>query len=84
MNNCPGKCYKTLIYSEAAISFIRYSTYQLTDDSFKTPIQATTTTLNTADGSPMTALGMTTPHLRIANFNSHIISSFGTDYQILR
>ena len=29
---------------------------------------ATTTTLNTADGSPMTALGMTALHLRIAEF----------------
>ena len=36
--------------------------------SFKTPIQPTTTTLNTADGSPMTALGMTALHLRIADF----------------
>ena len=42
--------------------------YQLIDDSLKTPIQATTTTLNTADGSPMTALGMTALHLRIAKF----------------
>ena len=44
-----GKCYKALIDSGAAISLIRYPTYQLTDDSFKTPIQPTTTTLNTAD-----------------------------------
>ena len=58
-----GKCYKTLIDSGAAISLIRYSTYQHTDNSFKTPIQPTTTKLNTADGSPMTAL-----HLRIADF----------------
>ena len=33
---------------------------------FKTPIQSTT--LNTADGLPMTALGMTALHLRIAEF----------------
>ena len=54
--------------SGAAISLIRYSTYQLIDDSFKTPIQLTTTKLNMADGSPMTALGMTELHLRIADF----------------
>ena len=50
--------------------------YQLNDDSFKTPIQVTTTTLKTADGLPVTALGMTALHLRIARLNSHIISSF--------
>ena len=53
------KHYKVLIDSGAAISIIRYSTYQLIYDSFKTSTQPTTTTLNTADGSPMTALGMT-------------------------
>ena len=63
-----GKCYKGLIDSGAAISLIRYSTYQLTDDSFETPIQPTNTTLNTADGSQMTALGMMALHLRIAEF----------------
>ena len=47
---------------------MRYSTYQLIDNSFKTPIQTTTTKLNIADGLPMTALGMTTLHLRIADF----------------
>ena len=47
---------------------MRYSKYQLIDDSFKTPIQPTTTTLNTANGSPMVALVMTTLHLRIADF----------------
>ena len=62
------KCYKALINSGAAISLIRYSTYQLIDDSFKTPIQPTTTKLNTADGLPMTALGMTALHLRIVDF----------------
>ena len=36
--------------------------------SFKTPIQPTTAKLNTADGSPMTALGMMAIHLRIAEF----------------
>ena len=63
-----GKCYKALIDSGAAVLLIRYSTYQLINDSFKTPIQATTTTLNTPDGLSMTALGMTTLHLRIAKF----------------
>ena len=60
------KHYKALINSGVAISIIRYSTYQLIDDSFKTPIQPTTTTLHTTDGLPMTALGMTALHLRIA------------------
>ena len=46
----PGKCYKALIDSGAAISLIRYSMYQTIDRSFKTPIQATKTKLNTADG----------------------------------
>ena len=63
-----GKCYKALIDSGAAISLIRYPTYQLIDDSFKTPIQPTTTTLNTADGLSMTALGMTALYLKIAEF----------------
>ena len=63
-----GKCYKALIDSGAAISLIRYLTYKLIDDSFKTPIQPTTTTLNIADGSLVSALGMTVLHLRIADF----------------
>ena len=63
-----GKCYKALIDSGAAISLIRYSTYQNIDNSLKTPIQPTTAKLNTADGSLMTALGMTALHLRIADF----------------
>ena len=72
--DCPSitvharKCYKALIDSGAAILLIRYSTYQVIDDSFKTPIQPTTTMLNTADGSPMMALGMTALHLRITDF----------------
>ena len=63
-----GKCYKALIDLGAAISLIRYSTYQLIDNSFKTPIQSTITQLNMADGSPMMALGMTAVHFRIADF----------------
>ena len=63
-----GKHYKALTDSEAAISLIRYSTYQLIDTSFKTPVQPTATKLNTTDRSPMTALGMTALHLRIVDF----------------
>ena len=62
-----GKCYKALIYSGAAILLL-YSTYQHNEDSSKTLIQPTTAKLNTTDGSPMTALGMTALHLRIADF----------------
>ena len=58
-----GKCYKALINSRAAISLLQYSTYKNIEDSFKTTIQPTTAKLNTADGSPMTALGMTALHL---------------------
>ena len=63
-----GKCYKALTDLGAAISLIRYSTYQHIDNSFKTPIQPTTAKLNTADGLPMTTLGITALHLRIADF----------------
>ena len=70
-----NECYKALIDSGLAISLIRHSTYQLIDDSFKMSIQPTTTKLNTADRSPMMALGMTALHLRITNFK------FGTDVQ---
>ena len=59
------KHYKALTDSGAAISLNRYPTYQLIDDNFKTPIHLSTTTLNTVDGSLMTALGMTALHLRI-------------------
>ena len=74
ITDCPtitvhaGKCHKALIDSGAAISLIRYSTFQAMDSSFKTPIQATSTKLNTADGSPMTALGITALYLRIVDF----------------
>ena len=56
------------IDSGAGISLPRYSTYQHTDSSFKTPKQLTTAELNTTDGLPITALGMTALHLRIADF----------------
>ena len=63
-----GKHYKALIDSGAAISLLQYFTYKNIEYSYKTPIQPTTAKLNTADGSPMTALGMTALHLRIAEF----------------
>ena len=63
-----GNYHKALIFSGAAISHIRHSTYQLIDGSFKIPIQMTITKLNVANGSPMAALGMTALHLRIADF----------------
>ena len=63
-----GKCYKALIDAGAAISLLHYSTYQSIGDSFKTPLQPTTAKLNTANGSPMTALGMTSLHLQIVEF----------------
>ena len=63
-----GKSYKTLIDSGAAISLLRYSTFNKIADCYKTPIQPTTAKLNTADGSPMLVLGATALHLRIAKF----------------
>ena len=63
-----GNCYKALIDSGAAISLVRYSMYQNIDNSLKTAIQATSIQLNAADGSPMTALGIITLQLRIADF----------------
>ena len=64
-----GKSYKALIDSGAAISLLRYSTYKKIEDCYKTPIQLTTAKLNTADGSPMSAIGTMALHLRIAEFN---------------
>ena len=63
-----GKCYKALIDSGTMVLLIRYSTYKNIKDCYKTPIQPTTAKLNTADGSPISALGMKALHLRIANF----------------
>ena len=60
--------YKALIDSGATISLLRYSAYKNIEDYYKTSIQPTTAKLNTADGSPMSALGMTALHLRIAEF----------------
>ena len=74
ITDCPtitvhaGKCYKGLIDSGATILLLRYSTYKKIQDCYKTPIQPTTAKLNTADGSPMSAIGTTALHLRIAEF----------------
>ena len=74
ITDCPtitvyaGKCYKALIDSGAAISLLRYSTYKKIEDCCKIPIQPTTGKLNTANGSPMSAIGTTALHLRIAEF----------------
>ena len=74
ITDCPtitvhaGKCYKALIDSGATISLLRYSTYKKIEDCYKTPIQPTTTKLNTADGSPMSAIDTTALHLRIDEF----------------
>ena len=64
----PGKHYKALIDSGATISLLRYSTYKQIEDCYKMPIQPTTAKLNTADGSPMMALGSTGLHLWIVEF----------------
>ena len=74
ITDCPtitvhaGKCYKALIDLGATISLLRYSTYKKIKDSYKTPIQPTTAKLNTADGSPMSAIANTALHLQIAEF----------------
>ena len=74
ITNCPtitvhaGKHYKALIDSGTTISLLRYSTYRKIEDCYKTPIQPTTAKLNTADGSPMMALGSTALHLWITEF----------------
>ena len=87
ITDCPtitvhaGKHLKALLDSGAAISLIRYSTYQNIDHSFKTPMQATTTKLNVADGLPMMALGITALHLRIVDSNSLLILLYVTGYQ---
>ena len=47
---------------------LRYSTYKKIEDCYKTPIQPITAKLNTADGSPMSAIGARALHIRIAEF----------------
>ena len=59
---------------------------QSVDSSFKTPIQTTTTMLNTADESPMMALGMPAFHFRISDFkltHTFIICNRLPDTEIL-
>ena len=74
ITDCPtitvhiSKCYKALIDSGATISLLRFSTCKKIEDCYKTPIQPTTAKLNTADGCPLSALGITALHLRIAEF----------------
>ena len=51
-----GKRYKALIDSGATISLLGYSAYKNIEYCYKTPIQPTTAKLDTADGSPMSAL----------------------------
>ena len=63
-----GKCYKALTDSGAAVSLVRYSTYENIDHHLKTAILSTLIHLNTADGSPLTALGITTLQLPMADF----------------
>ena len=63
-----GKHYKALIDSGAAISLVKYSMYQNVDNSLRTAMQSTSIHLNTVDGSPMTALRITTLQLQIADF----------------
>ena len=63
-----GECYKSLVDSGAAISLVRYSTYQTIGNNLKQAIQVTLIQLNTADGSPMKALGIMTLQLRTADF----------------
>ena len=48
--------------SSATVSLLRYPTYKKIEDCYKMPIQPTTAKHNTADGSPMTALGSTALH----------------------
>ena len=53
---------------QESITKLRYSTYKKIEDCYKTPIQPTTAKLNTADGSPMMALGSTALHLQMSEF----------------
>ena len=53
----------------STILLLRYSTYKKIKGCYKTTIQPTIAKLNTADGSPMSAIGATALHLRIAEFN---------------
>ena len=92
MMDCPtitvhaGKQYKALIDSGAAISLLRYSAYKNIEYCFKAPTQPTTAKLNRADGSPMSTLGMTALHLRIAEFkfmHNFIICNWLQDTELI-
>ena len=63
-----GKHYKAHTDSGAAISLVRYSMYQNSDNNLKTAIQSTLIHLNTVDGTPMTASWITTLQLQTANY----------------
>ena len=81
-----GKWYKALIDSGATISLLRYSAYKNIEDCYKIPIQPTTAKLNTADGSLMSAPGMTALHLRIAEFkftHNFIICDWLPDMELI-
>ena len=80
------KLYKALIDSGATISLLRYSAYKNIEDCYKPPIHPTIAKLNTADGSPMSALGMTALHLRIAEFkftHNFIICNWLPDTELI-
>ena len=92
ITDCPtitvhaGKCYRALIDSGAAISLVRYLTYQNTDNILRIVIQTTSVQLNRADGSLVTALAITKLQFWIADFKfSHtfIICDRLPDMEIL-
>ena len=60
-----GKCYKALLDSGSAISLVRYYTWHNIDNSLK---HTTLIHLYTADGTPMTGLGVRMIQLGIADF----------------
>ena len=81
-----GKQYKVLLDSGAAISLLRNSAFKNIEDCYKTPIQPNTAKLNTVDGFPMSALGMTALHLRIAEFkftHNFIICNWLPDTELI-
>ena len=81
-----GKWYKALLDSGAAIPLLRYSAYKNIEDCYKPPIKPTTARLNTADHSPMSAVGMTALHLRITGFkftHNFIICNWLPDMELI-
>ena len=68
-NNCP--CRKTLQGIDqfgCCYIIIKILNAQKIEDCYKTPIQPTIAKLNTADGPPMSALGMTALHWKFTEF----------------